>query len=168
MKTPIRSALLQGSALVTSVEDGLGAVKRAHTTYFDEAVREEFGDSLDLDEAMQKTHGQENRWDYLLGHGPSAEVIGLEPHSAKTDQISTVIAKRKAAMSQLSGHLKPGAQVKAWLWVASGNVDFADTERARIRLDDNGIRFVGRMVLGKHLPSAPPSKAQRRRSRRVT
>jgi hypothetical protein len=36
--------------------------------------------------------------------------------------------------------------------VASGKVHFADTEKARLRLDQNGIKFVGTRVLAKHLP----------------
>jgi hypothetical protein len=119
---------------------------------FGDGVREAFDDSLDLDEAMRPGHDQENRWDYLLGHGASREVIGLEPHSARGDQVGTVIGKRKAAMTQLTGHLKTGARVSRWLWVASGRVLFADTERARRRLDQHGIQFVGTRLLQKHLP----------------
>jgi hypothetical protein len=101
---------------------------------------------------MRAGHHQENRWDYLIGHAPSTLVVGLEPHSAKRDQISTVIAKRKAAVDQLRSHLKSDARIAAWLWVASGKVHFVDTEKARRRLDQNGIRFVGTKVLRKHLP----------------
>lgn len=134
------------------VEDALGAMKNAHRSYIDAALRSEFSDSLDLDEALRANHNQENRWDYLLGHSQSAKVLALEPHSARHDEISTVIAKRKAARTQLRTHIKPDACIAAWLWVASGRVHFADTERARRRLDENGIQFVGTRVLRRHLP----------------
>lgn len=155
--TPIRGALLDTSPLLERVEDGLGAVEKAHKPYFAEEVRTSFADSLDIDKALQKGNDQANRWDYLLGHSGSSKLIGLEPHSAKEDQISTVIAKKKAATKQLAEHLGASARIDRWLWVASGPVHFANTERARVRLDQNGIQFVGKVVLPKHLPAANSS-----------
>lgn len=152
MSTPTRKALVKASTLRAAVQDGLSAVEQAHHELIDAPVRNAFADSLDLDAALQQQRPQDNRWDYLLGHSPSNQVIGLEPHSAKQDEISTVIAKRRQALDHLQGHLKPGAKVAAWLWVASGRVHFADTEKARRRLDQKGIAFVGTRVLAKHLP----------------
>jgi hypothetical protein len=136
----------------------MGAVKDAHRDYFDQAVRADFEDSLDLDEALQAGHEQENRWDYLLGHKPSSEVVAVEPHSAKQDEISTVIKKRSDAREQLKPHLRDGARISKWLWVASGKVHFVDTEKARRRLDQNGIEFVGKKVMAKHLPAGKDRK----------
>jgi hypothetical protein len=116
-------------------------------------IRSAFADSLDLDNALLAGLEQQHRWDYLLGHTNTRKVIGLEPHSAKSDQISTVISKKNAALTQLRPHLQDGARVSAWLWVASGKVHFADTENARRRLDQNGIQFVGTRLLEKHLPT---------------
>ncbi len=127
----------------------------ADRDHIEEPLRPAFRDSLDLDAAMLPGNDQANRWDYLLGHGDTEFVIGVEPHSAKEDQISTIIATKKAAQDQLRPHLRPGARVRAWLWVASGTVQFADTERARRRLDEHDIRFVGPRVLAKHLPAGP-------------
>ncbi len=151
-KSPLRRALLPGSSLQCKVADGLDAIESAHRTYVDTAIRSTFADSLNLDDAVQSDHPQDNRWDYLLGHGPSGEVIGLEPHAAKHDEISTVIKKRAAAQLQLKGHFREGARVSKWLWVASGKVHFADTEKAKRQLDQSGIEFVGRLVSAKHLP----------------
>lgn len=152
-KTPVRVALLLDSSLRPLVVDGLSAVKVAHRDYFEVAIRSAFADSLDLDEALQQGHEQENRWDYLLGHSPSGGVIAVEPHSAKQDEITTVIRKRAAAREQLKGHLRDGVLIVKWLWVASGKVHFADTEKVRRLLDQNGIEFVGTRVSSKHLPS---------------
>jgi hypothetical protein len=132
----------------------MDAVEKSHRGYFDEAIRSSFADSLELDEAMHADHDQENRWDYLLGHSPSDEVIAVEPHSAKQGQITTVIRKRAAARAQLAEHLRDGARISRWLWVASGKVHFADTEKAKRELDQNGIEFVGTKVLAKHLSMA--------------
>lgn len=90
-KTPIRSVLMSTSTLRDKVKDGLGAVETTHRGYLDKKICTDFADSLALDEALKEgEHSQANRWDYLLGHTPSAKIIGLEPHSAKTDQVSTV------------------------------------------------------------------------------
>jgi hypothetical protein len=150
--TPIKKALVVTSPLRAQVEDGLKALKPADHEYLAQDVRSTFADSLELDAALREDHSKENRWDYLLGHRPTGEVVGLEPHSAKQDQITAVIGKKEAAKQQLIGHLKPGRRVSRWLWVASGTVHFADTEKARLRLDQSGIQFVGRHVLAKHLP----------------
>ena len=152
--TPVRRALKASSFLQGKVRDGLDAVKSAHHKYIDERIRPEFADTLDLDVAMKGDNPQENRWDYLLGHREGDMVVGLEPHSAKKDQITTIINKKAAAVTQLGPHLEKRGRVAAWLWVASGAVYFADTETARRRLDQNGIKFVGKKVLAKHLPQA--------------
>jgi hypothetical protein len=138
-KTPLRRALRDDSALLPSVADGLGAVKASHRDHFDAAIRATFADSLDLDAAIEKGHEEENRWDYLLGHEPSGEVVAVEPHSAKQNEITTLIKKRQAALEHLKSHITDGKRVSKWLWVASGKVHFADTEKARRHLDDKGI-----------------------------
>jgi hypothetical protein len=162
-KTPLRRALKVDSCLPAKVQDGIAAVEKAHRACFAEDIRGTFGDSLDLDAALQQDHQHENRWDYLLGHDPSEQIIAVEPHSAKQDQITTVINKRTAARQQLAAHLEPGARVARWIWVASGKVHFADTEKARRRLDQNGIEFAGGKVLAKHLPAGTTKKPGRGR-----
>lgn len=151
-KTPLRSALLVDSSLQPSVVDGLAAVKTAHRNHFEDTIRSSFADSIDLDEAVRPGREQENRWDYLLGHTPSGAVVAVEPHSAKQDEVTTVINKRRAAREHLKGHLRDNARVMKWLWVASGRVHFADTEKTRRLLDQNGIEFVGTKITAKHLP----------------
>jgi hypothetical protein len=161
--TPVRAALREGSTLQAVVKDGIGALKAGHRDYLDGAIRVSFADSIDIDAALEAGHEEENRWDYLLGHAPSGKVLGLEPHSAKTDEVSTVIRKRRAALAQLAPHLKQGARVTDWLWVASGKVHFANTEKTRLQLDQNGIRFVGTRVLPKDLPKAAEARKGRTR-----
>jgi len=149
--TPIRKGLKAESSLLDNVKDGLGAVIESHRVYFDEGVRTMFGDSLDIDASLKEGREQENRWDYLLGHTQSRRIVGVEPHSAKNGEISTVIKKRQAALSQLQEHLRDGVVVSKWLWVASKDVKFLSMEKAKFELDKNGIEFVGRKILSKHL-----------------
>ncbi|HXH93969.1 MAG TPA: hypothetical protein VNN25_20485, partial [Thermoanaerobaculia bacterium] len=135
----------------------------AHRDYFDETIRSDFEDSLDLDEAMRLGREGQNRWDYLLSHAPSDEVVAVEPHSAKQDEISTVIKKRSAAREHLRPHLRDGVNISRWLWVASGRVHFADTEKARRRLDQHGIEFVGQRVMARHLGAVAIKEPTKRR-----
>lgn len=158
-KSPVRRALKQDSTLQDSVLDGLAAVERSHMKYFNADIRAHFADSLEIDKSLRQGREQENRWDYLLGHAPSGEVIAVEPHSASQGEISTVIRKRAAAREQLREHLRDGARIAKWLWVASGKVHFVATEKAKLQLDQNGIEFVGTAVMAKHLPTAPSSAA---------
>lgn len=156
--TPIRGALKSESDILNQVRDGIGALIAKDQNLLDQGIRPEFSDSLALDEAMRPGRENENRWDYLLGHELSKAVVGVEPHSAKSGDISTVIAKRRAAIDQLRSHLKDGKFVQAWLWVASGKVHFVDTEKARLQLDQAGVMFVGTRVLPKHLDKVLPKK----------
>jgi len=133
------------------IKDGLGAVISSHRDYFDEGIRTSFADSLDVDQALKLGREQENRWDYLLGHEASRQVIGVEPHSAENSEITTVIKKLKAARRQLQEHLRDGVLVSKWLWVASGKVQFAPVEKATLQLAQSGIKFVGKKVTKKHL-----------------
>jgi len=59
--TPVRRALRADSPLLEAVADGLGAVKNVHRGYFNDAVRNAFVDSLDLDAALKAGHEQENQ-----------------------------------------------------------------------------------------------------------
>ncbi len=152
-QTPLRAALTSNSALRSKVADGLAAVADSDRKFVSTDVRTHFADSLALDSAMESEHAQDHRWDYLLGHAASAALVGVEPHSAKTDQISTVIAKKQAARTQLQPQLRPGKKVRLWIWVASGNVAFAPFDRAMRRLAEAGITFAGREVRAKHLES---------------
>jgi hypothetical protein len=156
-KTPLRAALRSNSQLLPQVADGIAALRKEHRALLEEGLKPDLADSLDLDAGLQAAHPQENRWDYLLGHGPSEEVVALESHTATDGEVAVLIAKREAARRQLGAHLRDGAGPSAWIWVTEGRVGFAPTEKARRRLDQAGITFAGRRVLAKHLPK-PKSK----------
>lgn len=157
--TPVRAALLETSDLQPLVCNGLGAVESSHRDYFEASIRTQFADSLELDAAMAAAYPTDNRWDYLLGHEPSGCVVAVEPHSAKSGEVSTVIAKREKAQAHLRGHLRPGTKVSEWIWVASGRVDFSPFDRVKRRLDQAGIRFVGGQVKAKDLQDLPLAQA---------
>jgi hypothetical protein len=159
VSTTTRDKMSRTSSLLERIQDGLGAVENADRALIDGAIRASFDDSLDLDEAMRPAFPNENRWDYLLGHASSGAVVALEPHSANTSEASVVIAKRRRALDQLRGHFEDGHRVTSWYWVASGKVDFAPHDKIVNQLNQNGITFVGRALLQKHLPSADIGQA---------
>ena len=153
MTTPIRRGLRADSTLRQLVKNGLGAMEGGHLKHIEQRIRAKFGDSLDIDKAFEKGHEQENRWDYLLGYSNTGDIIALEPHTASNKEIGSVIRKRATSIQHLRPHLKPGVNVAKWFLVASGRVDFLAIEKARVRLDQSGIEFVGKTLLRKQLPT---------------
>ena len=152
-QTPIRAALRSDSSLCGHVQVGLDALLDGHRREcFEPTTKLSFADSLDIDEGLKSGHEQENRWDYLLGHKTSGKLVAVETHAAKSGEIGKVIDKRRAAIVQLRGHLRDGLSVAKWLWVASGKVQFAPIEKARFKLSEEGIEFVGKRISLKHLP----------------
>lgn len=149
--TPVRSCLDPKSLLLAKVQAGLDAVEKSHRARIDGQLRSRFLDSLEVDSNLQAGREQENRWDYLLGFEDGA-VIGLESHSAHTSEVKTVINKKRAAQRQLAEHLGQGKRISAWVWVASGKVDFVPHEKAILRLAGEGITFAGETLKLKHLP----------------
>lgn len=95
-------------------------------------------------------HDQEPRWDYLLGHAGN-RLIAVEPHSVKTDEVQTIINKKNALKQQIQDHLRDGKTINMWFWVASGRVCFPRGSKHEIKLSQAGIKFVGRLVMSKHL-----------------
>ena len=155
MSGPVYRAL-KGSYLAAAIQGGTQAIPGDKRKHIEESVRPEFLDSLDLDAATRERHPNDARWDYLLGHAPSSQVVALETHSAETSQVSRVIQKRAASRAHLQNQLTTGHNVAAWYWVASGRVDFVPHEKTIIRLSENGIQFVGGRLEAKHL--AGPAK----------
>lgn len=128
------------------VQVGMAAFANADVRLIAEDQRTRIGDSLDLDAASKDEDPESNRWDYIVSIPDLAEFIGIEPHSAKDSEISVVIAKRKHATEYLRNHLEDGYRIIRWFWVSHGTVSFSKMDRARRRLDQNGIAFAGRML----------------------
>ena len=169
MSGPVSRALT-GSYLAGAIRRGIQAIPNDKRKHISESVRADFLDSLDLDEASRTRHPNDARWDYLLGHTPSSQVVAVETHSAETSQISLVIRKRTASLGHLRGQLRAGHHVAAWYWAASGRIDFVPHEKTVLRLSENGIEFVGGGLEARHLAklsrrsTAPPQ--QRAKPRR--
>jgi hypothetical protein len=148
------------------VKEGLQALPKKHHRLVGESARSRIVESLDIDEALRTAHPSAPRWDYLIGDGVESQVLAVEPHSAETSEVPTVIAKRRAAIVQLRPHLRSGARVVKWLWIASGRVDFVPHDRVLLRLAQEGIEFVGRQLEERHLAARPPAAASPAPTRR--
>lgn len=135
-------------------------------SFVDTSLRTELDDCLEIDENLKASHEQENRWDYMLGHGPSGTAIGSEPHSAHTKEISVVTRKRERAREQFREHPTPNAKVAEWFWVASGKVDFAPHEPAMRQVVNAGVTVVGGGLKVKHLEAFGAAKALRKKANR--
>jgi hypothetical protein len=142
----LNKALVEGSTLRPHVKAGCGAIAAAHRAMLTDDLKQTVHDSMDLDTASSAEFPQSNRWDYVVAVRTSERLVGIEPHSARDDQVTTVIAKKRRSAQFLIGHLKPGTQIAAWIWVASGPVRFSRMDPAIRRLDQNGIRFAGKII----------------------
>lgn len=163
MSGPVSRALT-GSYLAGAIRRGIQALPNDKRKHLADSVRSDFVDSLDLDEASRPRHPTDARWDYLLGHAPSSQVVAVETHSAETSQVALVIQKRTASLGHLRDQLVAGHGVAAWYWAASGRVDFVPHEKTVIRLSQHGIEFVGGRLEAKHLAHlAKPAPDSRKR-----
>ena len=142
----LNNALIVRSALKQHVERGCGAIEGRHRPLISNELKRSVDDSLDLDAATRQEHPEANRWDYIISVKGSERLIGIEPHSARDDEVSTVIAKKKQASGYLLGHLNDGWRVTAWIWVSSGKIRFSKMDPAIRRLNVNGIRFVSGVI----------------------
>lgn len=161
MSGPVTRAL-GSSQLATAIKGGLQAMG-AYSGRVDGAIRRAFVDSIDLDEATRPAHPNDHRWDYLIGHATTSNVVGVEVHSAETSQVSVVIEKKKRSRTHLQPHLAAGTSVAAWYWVASGKVSFPTFDKQKIRLAQEGSAMVGSSLQAKHLASLQPARAAPRK-----
>lgn len=144
--THLKEALNEESPLRDLVETGMGAFTRGHGKLIAEEQRSRIGDSLDLDAASKSEHPQANRWDYIISIPDLQTFAGIEPHRAKDDEITVVIQKKEHADEYLRSHLRHGCRITKWFWVTEGRVSFSKMDRAHRRLDQRGVKFVGRVL----------------------
>jgi hypothetical protein len=136
----------QESILVSHVRDQLGALDRKHRAVIDQSIKQRVADSMNLDDATRPDRPQEHRWDYLISSPRNQLLFGLEIHHASDKEISVIISKKQKSLEYLRDHIMHGMSIGKWYWVSSASVGFTNTERARRRLDQCGIRFAGRRL----------------------
>lgn len=138
-------ALKKESALHGHVHIGAGAIARKHHQLIARDQIDRIGDSLDLDAATKLGREQEHRWDYLVSLPDSGKLVAIEPHTAADKEVRVIVQKKNNATRVLRDELRDGVRVTSWHWV-SGKVNFSRTGPDRRILDQNGIKFHGRLI----------------------
>lgn len=140
---PLRAALRPESPLQERVCGGVQALERIDRRRLRLDPANHVLESLYLDEALARTHANEHRWDYLLStRDGAAQLVGVEVHPARADQVDVVIRKKRAGEAAFREHA-PGATVQAWYWVASGKTAITGMAGAVRRLALEQIELVG-------------------------
>jgi hypothetical protein len=140
----VQKALKTGTALAAAVKPGKQALRKIDRDRIEESADARVVDSLDLDTETKAAHGNENRWDYLLGTTRTdLSLIAVEVHEANTGQAKILVAKKRAAQEVLRSSLKQGETVKRWYWVASGKTVITRGMPESRLLDTAGIQLVG-------------------------
>ena len=102
--------------------------------------------SVDIDSAVKSTYPNDSRWDYAVGY--NGKTYFIEVHSAKTDEVKSVLKK----LQWLKDFLTKDApdfdkERKSFHWVASsGNHILPNSSQAR-QLAKSGIIVVGQLTL---------------------
>jgi hypothetical protein len=117
-------AVLRTACLAGALRDGLQAVRakdRQRITCRDGRL---LTGSVDVDQTMEPSHPDANRWDYGIGVTNDTErIVWVEIHPASSLHVEEVIAK----LRWLRGWLKSEAPLlhkfaAEFVWVASGKV----------------------------------------------
>ena len=115
--------------------------------------------SINLDSTLmrERRHANAPRWDYGLGYKPAGgpeQAIWVEVHSAKTDEVSRVLAKLKWLRSWLNSE---GGQLQKlteranrenqYVWIASNGVHISKNSPQARRLSQSAIRVTRQLSL---------------------
>ena len=139
-KQGVRSALAPTSSLVDLVETGLQALSAGDRARITVKPPGYVIDSLALDQRR----GSSGEWDYLLGvEQPQRPVLGVEVHPATNGEVAAVIAKKQRSLAALQPHMA-AADVRRWIWIASGKDTVARGSTEWRRLIQARIELVGR------------------------
>jgi hypothetical protein len=129
-----------------AIQEGVAALERRHRNLLADGLRSDARESLNLDDWARWECPESNRWDYLVAFASQPGLVAIEPHTAADHEVVVVVRKKKWALQYLRSHLREGASVTIWCWVASGRTGFSRTGNWRRRLDSAGIRFAGRQL----------------------
>lgn len=140
-------ALDPNSSMRARVQPGLQALASRDRQAIDATPPDLVRDSLDLDLALAAEYPNEARWDYLIGiAAPERNPIAIEIHPATEGEVDRIIEKKRSAQPHLRTHLRGGARIRAWYWVASGKVALPPTGSGARRLAAAGVRLAGRTL----------------------
>ncbi|MBM4023619.1 MAG: hypothetical protein FJ284_15530 [Planctomycetes bacterium] len=95
-------------------------------------------ESIDLDAALARSHGQAPRWDYGVGiqQGSDCHLAWIEVHPASSSDVDSILAKLAWLKAFLGSPACQGS--RSFHWIATGRVNI-DQQRMR-RLNSAGLR----------------------------
>ena len=102
--------------------------------------------SVDIDTTVKSIYPNESRWDYALGYDGKTHFI--EVHTAKTDEVKSVLNKRKWLQDFLINDAPElNKEPKHFHWISSdGNHILPNSSQAR-QLAQSGIKVVRELRL---------------------
>ena len=110
------------------------------------------GGSLFIDQCLvdQKLFAQDNRWDYAIDY--NGEVYFLEVHSAKTDEVSTVIKKLDWLKQWITNNAPEINKLKAksktpYYWVQTEGYHIMPGSAQERAANQKGIKPIAKLVL---------------------
>jgi len=103
--------------------------------------------SVDLDEALRRSHPNDPLWDYGIGWttGASDQAIWVEVHPASSGHVADVVKKVTWLKEWLKERATPLLDItrenKAYVWLASGGVSLQRGSRQARQLAMAGVSF---------------------------
>ena len=102
--------------------------------------------SVDIDATVKAQYPEDSRWDYALGYG--GKTYFVEVHTAKTDEVSSVLKKLQWLKDFLARDAPElNQEPKSFHWVASGKVAILPNSPQARQLAQKGIKIIGQLTL---------------------
>jgi len=135
----LRKCIIQGVGLADSVIcPGKQALKGACSQAVEARNGWRFEASVNLDDALQKTHPNQNRWDYgleIVNRSGERRLEWVEFHPACSSEVDTVIKKKKWLEAQLARtRACPRPGKKNLHWVATSDIYIDPVRQRRLNL----------------------------------
>lgn len=127
-------ACMMSCGLEGRLKAGLKALGR-HSTKVRVGGRIRVVESIDLDEALKKTAGQEHRWDYGVGLKGSSNTstAWIEIHPASSADVGVFLSKLQWLKAWLHDHGSKACLAKAsFHWIATAGVHIDSQSRRRL------------------------------------
>ncbi|WP_008314814.1 hypothetical protein [Leptolyngbya sp. PCC 6406] len=102
--------------------------------------------SIDIDTTVRAQYPNSSRWDYALGYG--GKTYFVEVHSAKTDEVSSVLNKLQWLKDFLVRDVPElNKEPRSFHWIASGKVAILPSSSQARQLAQKGLRVAGQLTL---------------------
>lgn len=144
-----KTAVLVTPALADGYRPGLAALKAADTARIACDTPRHLRGSVDVDEALSRSHPAARRWDYAIGirRNPKHDgVIWIEVHPASSTREVKAVLSKLAWLREWANHAAPALRSlpATYVWIATGSVVLQPNTPHRRRLAAAGIQFAGK------------------------